>query len=552
MSRMSPNIIDLGLPPLTSPQAPEFTDAPTCRDWLAGLPLTNIGQAQIRLLRQINLFNRHPLPVGTRLEILELLCAPINFIQEQSAKHYAGRPLPLSEAGQAAFDASLTLWQELETGYLHCLQASLDGATELAESPHLHAALAATRALSSLLAIYLDHCRANILPTPMFWRRLHLVYRAAEELKISQLPVDNGVRHKTTPASVYAELLLLEAATPLELRPRQLALVADWAQRWSGKVEILRKPPDDSRTAALCVDLAGEQAGAFQAPLAANAELRWLELSRLRKSLKKRLVLLEQGELPEALGLGKGCVQPACEVLLKQVYRCWCKGGRKRGTESARTAPRGKEHCQLVAGVEAIHYFLSGQVFRKPDQPVYLSRREHEEIATFGRIATRFGEGKSQPHDFMLEEWLLLNETAAELQLERSLKQPGGRLSGNQLVAVRQSGNEGFLLGILRWVAMNDGRDCLLASVRTLPGAPVAAALRNSAAKPATNSTQYSQGLCLPAVEELGEVASVLTPTGWFSPGKIIEAQIDCLRKMRLNRLLERGEGFERIAFEWL
>ncbi len=558
---MSLAAIDLGLPPLTSIQVPDFTDAPACREWLAGLPLTNIPQAQAQLLRQMNLLNRHPLPAEARLKILELLRDPIDFVQEQCLKHYAGRPLPLSEPGQAAFDTGQTLWQELETGYLHCLQASLDGAAGFAETPHLHAALAATRALSALLAMYLDHCRANILPAPTYWRRLHLVYRAAEELKISQLPVEYRLRHKATAssavsaASIYAEVLLLEAATPLELRPKQLALVATWARRWSGKVAILQKPPDDPGTPSLCVDLAGKQAATFQFHLADSAALRWLELSGLRKSIKKRLVLLAQGELPEALNLGKECVQPACEALLKQVYRDWCKGGRRNGGGSWRTALHGKGHCQLVAGIEAIHYSLSGQIFRKPDQPTYMSRREHEEIATFGRIATRSDEGKNELHDFIVEEWRVLDENASELHLERSLKQPGGRLASSQLVAVRQDDNEGFLLGTLRWVAMSGGQDSLLASVRILPGTPVAVALRNSGSNPANAynayDAQYSQGFCLPAVEGLGEVASVLIPTGWFSPGKTIVAQTDCARKIRLDRLIERGADFERVAFEW-
>lgn len=541
--------IDLGLPPLTSTLAPDFADAPACQAWLAGLPLTNIAQAQTQLLRQMNLLNRYPLPVDARLKILELLRGPIDFIQEQCQKHYAGRPLPLSEAGQAAFDSSQTLWQELETGYLHCLQACLNGTAGFAKSPHLLAALAATRAMSALQAMYLDHCRAKILPSPMYWRRLHLIYRAAEEQKISLLPVEDSLRHKATAASVYAEVLLLAAACPEELRPKQLALVAFWAQLWSEKVVILQKPPDDPRTPALCVDLAGKQAAAFQFQLTDSTASRWLELAGLRKSIKKRLVLLEQGELPEALNLGKDCLQPDCETLLKQVYRHWCKGGRKRVAGSGRTALRSKDNCQLVAGIEAIHYYLSGQLFRKPDQPVYMSRSEHEEIATFGRIATRFDEGKNQLHDFILEEWRVLDENVAELRLERSLKQPGGRLVSGQLVAVRQDDGEGFLLGTLSWVAMSSGQDSLLASVHILPGTPVAVALRNSAANQA--STQYSQGFCLPAIEGLGEVASVFTPKGWFSPGKTIGAHTDCARNIRLDRLIERGTDFERVAFEW-
>ena len=544
--------IDLGLPPPTSLQAPDFMEPAACQAWLAGLPLTNIAQAQTQLLRQLNLLNRTSLPADARLKILELLRGPIDFIQEQCVKHYSGRPLPLSEPGQAAFDTSQTLWQELETGYLHCLQASLEGTAGIGESPHLHAALAATRALSSLLAMYRDNCRANILPAPMVWQRLHLIYQAAEELKISQLPVEDVLRHsrKTTAAGVYVEVLLLAAAYPQELRPKQLALVAQWAQQWAEKVIILHKPPEDPRTPALCVDLAGRQAAGFQRQPTANTALRWLELAGLRKSIKKRMVLLAQGKSPEALGLGRNCAQPDCEALLKQVYRDWCKGGRKQGTTGRSASPRGKASCQLAVGIEAIHYFLSGQTFRKPDQPVYLSRREHEEIATFGRIASRFDGDKNELHNFSVEEWRVLDENTTEMHVERSLRQPGGRLSSGQLVAVRQDASEGFLLGTLRWVAMSGGQDCLLASVRILPGTPSAVTLCSSAATPA--GTVYSQGFCLPALEGLGEAASMLMPTGWFGPARIIAVQTDTTRKIRLNRLIERGADFERVAFEWL
>lgn len=552
--------IDLGLPPQTSVLAPDFTDAPACQEWLANLPLTNVAQALAQLLRQINLLNRYPLSPDARLQILELLRGPIDCVQEQGIRHFSGRPLPLSESGQAAFDTSQTLWQEQETGYLHCLQSSFSGGTGFSESAHLQTAMAATRALSSMLAMYLDHCRASILPSPMYWRQLHLIYHAAEELRISRLPVKDGLRQPrnsgeaaaVSAATVYTEILLVAAAYPMELQTRQLALVANWAQRWSGKVEILQQPPENQRTPALCVDLAGTQAAAFQFQLTEYSTLRWLELSGLRSSIKKRLVLLQQGQSPASLNLGKDCIQPACGALLKLVYRYWCKGGRKQDGGSGRAILRAGGDYQLVAGMDAIHYYLCGQVFRKADQPNSMSRREHEEIATFGRIATRFDEEKKAQHDFMLEKWRVLDESAAELHLERSLKHPGGRLCSSQLVAVRKEDCKGFLLGILRCVAMSSGQDSLLSCVHILPGTPVAVALRNTGANQA--GMQFSQGIFLPAIESLGEVASVLTPAGWFSPGKIIGVEadeMDTSGKIRLDRLIERGKDFDRIAFSW-
>lgn len=544
--------MDFGLPALTTDRLPEFVDQDSCRKWLAGLPLTNVTLVQARLNYQLRLLNRYPLDAGERLKILELLRDPIDFVQEQYLQRYAGRPLPFDTPAQAAFDAGQALWQELLTGYLHCLRATLENAAAEESSPHLTGSLATTRALLAMSAIYLGACRANFLTAPMFWRQVHAIFHAAEELKVTQLPVEDKLRRnlKATAASVYVEMLLLAAASPLELRSRQLSLVADWAQRWAEKVSILQQPPADRRTPPLCVDLDSDQTAAFQSQPANSAALRWLELSGLRKSIKKRLVLLAQGESPQALHLGAGCVQPACAALLGRVYQCWCRGGLKQS--AIKSDRRVKSSCHLVSGFESILHSLTGQKSLDRDRSIYLSTHQHEEIATFGRVTRHRDDGKAETPGAILEEWRIVDQDAAQLQLERHLGAPGNALVGAQLVAVRMQNSEEFMLGKVSWIAVNASRDGLIARIQLFPGRPAAMTLRSP--DPGSRGAQCARGLFLPDVGQLGAAASVIAPPGWFAADRIVSCEMPThgSRRLRLDRLSERGADFEQIAFEWL
>lgn len=549
---MSLDGIDFGLPPLCGQEPPAFSDENSCRAWLALLPLTNVGLAQSQLTLQLNLLNCYALPAQTRLGILELLREPIEFVHEQSLARFAGRPLPLNQSDQTAFDASQALWQALITAYLHCVKTASDNLAETPHSIHLITSRAATFALKALASSYLDACIAGFLTPPTFWPQLHLIFRAAEQLKIARLPVDGCFRHRTTVTSAYVEVLLLAAAIPIELGVRQLQLVAGWAQRWAHKVVVQPQAPVDRRTPALCVDLLSDRPATFRADETGGASVRWLALAELRKSIKKRLILLAQGESPQALQLGKGCEQIQCEALLKKIYQSWCKGG--TGHQPAKTGlgQRSRSNVHLLGGLEAIHYHLTGQASVERDSSIYLSALEHEEIATFGRITKRNGEHYSERTDFLLEEWRIVEQHATDLTLERALSPPGKAHVRDQLVGIRVHVDEGFMLGILSWIAMTASRDGLIAKVDLLPGKPEGVTLRMSGS--GTGGTSLARGLFQPAVEALGITASLLMPTGWFKAQRIVEVQVPTGQTpgCRLKRLIGRGADFERVDFEWL
>jgi hypothetical protein len=528
------------LPEAGTAQQPAFDSARSCRDWLSVQPLANAPQAQALLLRQINLLNRHAIGAAERLKILELLRDPVAFAQTESTRKFAGRPLPLAPPEQAGMDTNRTLWQAVQTGYLHCLQACLDGDSGVLP----HAALAAQRAIAALRAELLDIYRAPIDPPAGLWQTLHSAYAAAERLGAAAHPVTDTLQAAHPASSVnadYAQTLLLNRASPFELSGRQLAQVEHWLQRWGGKVAVLTGPPAEPRVPPLIVDLAGDRPEVTLPRL--GGELRWLDLSDFSRSIKKRIVHLQRGEAPASLGLGDDCVQPACENLLKHLYQSWFKGGAAR--QHARHGGDGT--CRLVTGFDAIHYYLSGKIFRQPGQGATVSKQQADEIATFGRVATRHEDDYSQMHGFMVEEWQVQDESASGFRLARPLLQSGGRIGGGQLVAIQPGSARGYLLAVARWSRITGGSE-LQTGVNILPGNPLTVAVRGTGLSAANE--KYRPGFVLPAVPALQEPESVVVPGGWFRANRIIELFAESSRQIRLTKLIDRGGDFERAAFE--
>ncbi len=538
---MSSGSFAFDLPAPGTEHPPAFTNAHGCREWLAVQPLANAAQAQSLLLRQLNLLNRFAVAPAERLKILELLREPIAFAQSESARKFAGRPLPLSAPEQAGMDANRALWQAAQTGYLHCLAACLGGQAELRP----HAGLVAQRIIHALRMELLDIYRAPIDPPARLWQLLHRVFAAAESLGALSHPVNDTQQAEhpaTSVTAAYAQTLLLHRASPYELSGRQLMQVERWLARWGGKVAVLNAPPIEPRVPPLIVDLASDTPEALGT--SAEAQPRWLDLSDLSRSVKRRIAHLQKGESPAALGLGEDCVQPACENLLRHLYQQWCKGG------AARLHPRraGSGACRLVSGIDAIHYYLSGKIFRQPGQSEAMSKTQVEEIATFGRVATRHEEDYSQMQGFMIEEWRVLDESATGFRLARPLAQRGGRIGGGQIVAVMPPDSRAWLLAVARWARLTGAGAELQAGIQIMPGLPQTVALRGTGLT-AVNE-KYRPGFRLPAVPALHYPETVIVPAGWFRPGRIIELYEQSSRQIRLTRSLDRGSDFERCAYD--
>ena len=529
------------LPELSASASPEFTDAATCKVWLEHVPLANVGAAQSELLEQLEEYNSFPAAANQRLGVLEALREAVNFVQIEQAKRFANRALPMTEQESAAFDATIGLWDQMMAGYQRCL----DGAINKDAGMRAQAALVCQRLLSYIGLRMFHHYRAYREVPAEDWRSLNETYAAAEELGVAEDTVKDFLNRDiqdTSPRIAYARAVLMGLCNPNELAQRQLTFVAYLLERWGGKLEIESKPVDEGEgVPPLIADLSSDscpERGESKA-----REPRYLDARKLAKSLRNRVALLRKGESPAKLALGEDCVQPSCEQILVFLYRQWCQPKPARAVER-RPASRPAEACNELGG---IHYYISGRVFKAPSQQSELTQKQREEIATFGRVSTREEDDYSNAKGFVVEKWQIEDESAQGMRMVRPANEAGKRMAHGQLIGVRPADGKQFMLAQVRWLMGSENGD-VHAGVKLLPGLPRPLAVRPTGLN--VQQDAWMPAIALSGVPALESPPSLVLPSGWYKPKRIIEVYDQSSSKAMLTEVIERGIDFERVAYQ--
>lgn len=530
----------LDLPLMTADTKLEFADAASCTAWLQTVPLSSVAAAHGRLLDQIEKLDNFELPAPERLRVLELLSEPVAFVQTEHTKKFAGKPVPLAQQEEEAFGQVLALWNALARGYERCLEATVAaGDAGLAEQ----IAFLCQRALWCSGERLAEHHKAFREIGAENWQALHRLFAAAEGHGVLDQAVNASAdRGRTTCLQTYAHALLLQLANdPSEQSPKQLAISSRWLDRWTSTVRIGREPfASELEVAPLMVDLAAANGTTHQA--LSGESVRHFGLDELAASLRSHAARLRLGETPQALGLGEDISAVAAELHLRTLHRRCCEPPKARA--SGRHATNAV--AELCTGLPTVHYFMTGKPFRQPGEDRALSKAQREEIATFGRVATRQEEEHGALHGFELENWIVRDESLEGLRIERSENGGKGRLVLQQLVAVRPSDAKSFMLGVVRWLSASE-KSGLKAGVRVLPGVPQAVSVRATG----VNATRekYLQAVLLPALAALHSSATLVLPAGWYRPRRVIEVSSDKIEQILLTGIVERGADFERVSF---
>jgi cyclic-di-GMP-binding protein len=530
------------LPELSESAAPEFADVATCKEWLEHVPLANVAAAQGELASQLEEFNRFPVAAAQRLAVLEALREAVNFVQIEQAKRFTNRALPMSDTEKAAFDITTGLWDQMSIGYQRCLEAAINRDAGM----RAQSALICQRLLAYIGLKMYHHYRAYRQVPAVNWRALHEAYAAAEKLDVAEDAVKDFLNrdiHDTSARIAYARAVLMGLCNPNELGQRQLTFIAYLLERWASKMEVEAKPVDEGEGVPPLVADLDSEVPPERGAAAPATNPRYLDTRKLAKSLRNRVALLRKGESPAKLALGEDCVQPACEQLLVYLYRQWCVAKPPRSSER-RAAARGAEATSELAG---IHYYISGRVFRPPTQQTELTAKQREEIATFGRVSTREADDYSDAQGYIVEQWQLEDESAQGLRMLRKSGERGKRLAHGQLLGVRPADGKQFMLAQVRWLMGAENGD-VHAGVKLLPGLPNAIAARPTGLNVSEDS--WVAALALSAAPALESPASLILPSGWYKPKRVIELHGEGSSKAMLLKVIERGSDFERVAYE--
>lgn len=525
---------------------PSITDSKSCRQWLQGLPLTNVATAHAEILVQVELLNQSPVSGVERLKIMEALREPALYLQAETAKKYAGKPLPFDNSEISLWKKSLGLWQGMVHGYQICLQNLLDNEKELA-SFHAFICHRIVRTLAQHMLEY--HYAYQPVPEKL-WRELHQAYASAEQKGVARQAVKdplNKMMDISSTEAAYVSALLICLADPYHLTARQLTLVDRWLSKWASRVTIVREQPApvhaELKPATVSVDLAQPQGASMLKDLGLAASGRFMDTNQLAVTLLKRIRHLRKGGAPSELDMGDDCVQPGCEAFLSMLYQQWCEPLPIRGYDRRAGAAK----AQVTFTVPAIHFYANGEKpMKQPGEKDNLSWQEMQDLQLFGHVSSHTAKVQASQRGYALESWRIADESALGFRLAAD-GMHAARIHQNQLVAVRAPDARSFALGEVRWLRHRpDGM--LEMGVKTFPGIPMAIGVR----PPVLISSlpgKYQPAFMLPEIPALRTAASLVLPAGWFNKDRPLEVLFEDKLTVRLTELLDRGADFERVAF---
>ncbi len=521
-------------------------DMATGSAYLSRLPLANPAAAEQQLQLFLDALLSDPPPADTLLSLLEQARIPLCFVEEEMARRYHNKALPLGSEEETSFQLVLSTWEKMRSAYALCARL----AEPMASDPQFSGLIATVlhRCLYYSGMVILEHFRARRELPPGIWQDLHQFYATAEHWGVAYTPIEDALESNlqaTHCSAAYVTILLIDVASPYSNSVRNLNLIRRWAGLWAPLVSV-QILDDDLEIPPYIIELKKD------APLhpANNTEnigtdARRLDTSRLGLQLSHMLSQLRQRMTPSQLGLGEETIGHVIK-LLDHLSRPWTQAASPR--RFRRFATVGS--ARIAVGFEAMHFHISGQEFIQTDAASAYSRDQYDKLFTFRETANPGEKLNVRANaDFPLDDWSVINHSANGFRLARS--SAGQKITHSQLLCICPHDGEHFLLAQASWL-MEEGDGGLLLGVSVLPGLPQAVSLRPVVAHDGVRE-RFSRAFLLPAVPAIHEEPSLVLPKNLYQASRILELHSEGkVLQVRLKHILQNGMDFDRSSFDLL
>ncbi len=544
------------------------TDPREARDWLASLPLVDASNAARDLYQALYALNRLDVAAPTRLELMELYRGPVATVSAVLEGQLNGLALPLPASARQLAEFVRQLQMEMAIGY-KCAFQDLQ-MTRLPWGKKNQLVLATERAMGHLGEV-LRHSYLVYMPQPAgVWKEIHTLYRYSEgqgNLEQSVEPGGDAAADKAggTIDERYRAILLLALCSPYQLPQNECTHVAAFLESWAKKSVLSSNLSVSDPVGHFLVDLATDTPPVpmVQQPNPRpTPELRVLNTIELARTVHGFMKRLDQGEGAHILGLSADLTDTAARDMLRRMMKFW---GLTPTRRYARTKTRG--HLYLCAGINALHFFVSG---RKPFSPPAGEEQTADTSAeTRSETAKAAGpEGGAQegarspesglprwlaearlavPEAYPVDRWQLRDESASGLLLARE-GEVGMQLRVGDALGMQEANGGRWHAGVIRWIRSPEVRRIEMGVERLAPKVTPVAVRPAEGRGP---GRRYAQGLLLPAMPVLQRPATLLAPRGSYESGRDLEFVMDdgTRRVVRVLKLLERTASFDQIVF---
>lgn len=509
---------------------------------LSRLPLANSEQAEIEINRFLDSLLEAPPEGDVYLQLLEQTRISLCFIEEELARRYTNKPLPIGDAEERTFRQVVGTWLKAARAYAHCAQ--LQSPTDSAAHGE-RIALILHRCIYYTGMAIVEHYRARRELPPGLWLNLHGYYASAEEWGVATVPVPDSLDshgRSTHCTAAIVSLLLADLAGPYSLSVQQLGLVRRWAHNWSPLVSIHPTVPNEPLP-PFVVDLMQDCGLRAASECLQTEQLRRLDTSRLAMQMSQARKQLQERMSPAQIGLGEDCTAAQCHQLLNRLSRPWCM---LRATRKFRRHVASGT-SKVCSGFVGMHFHISGEEFNQPESARIYSRQEFDNLFAFRHTVdpTQMLEIRQVQLGVGLDSWEVLDQCANGFRLLRSVA--GKKVEPGQLLSICPHDGNSRLLAQVVWLLQEQGGN-LVAGVAALPGRPQAAAARPLLPEPGLSGL-YGRAFILPAVPAIAAEQTLVIPAGWYRPERVLEVYTDSLMRVRLQRLVAAGPEFERATF---
>ena len=531
--------------PISKPGSLFFFDARSCKDWLKIVPLTNVPQAQQKLLDALRILNRSTdfAPLD-RLTCLELLRDKVAYLLGEQRLRYVGKTVPLTNTEMAGWNVSNALLTEMESGYRRCYQDAQNETSALGA----HAALIIQRivryiGLGMLMSGFI-YRRFD----PAMWMRLHLQWIEAETRSIGKVRVKDSIGTLdgySSVAQAYIAVVLGQLANIHELGAREINFVDAVLKRFSQKAvigDIEAAGQLNAQGLTLAVDLLSNTGGQFHAQPEVAEHLRFIDTGELSRSLRRRAKKLSEGAEPSTVDLPADWAPAEAYAQLARLHKLWCEGS----GDHPMTSTAADAEAIVAFGIAETHFFLSGDLFEQPGVQRELTRQEMSDISMFGRVSESTIRARYAEFNYGSETWPVVDENRGQLRVMRPANSSRGVAIG-KLVGLRLGKTGEFYLSVIREL-VEETPGLLTVTLGILPGKPEAISVRSS--DNMTRTTTYTQGFRLPPTEGLGNAETLIIPARLAQRGRgvdIFHQGHGSAKQVTVSDFVERGDNFDRI-----
>lgn len=529
------------------------TEEQAVSDWVAALPMANLGHTTRQLYQALSELNQVRLLPGKRMAILELLRQPIYYVSKCLSKHYLNQPIVMPEQPRKIAELATALHHQLATAYtIVATHTAALGKKSGCGKPDELIAQALQRAITEHTLNMQRHFQLYQSVTDGVWQKIHQFYALACQQQLHDKKVVDEEFGASSVEGSYIRALLLGSCRPNQLRQEHfngiVAILNDWANKCS-----ISSAQSDS---LLVVDPGSDKPPLYRQLHKEFIEEHWLSLHTHK--LVSYLAALDAKASPDSTHVRSKNSDNSIDIpldLLQHLTQCWQQMNKRtfmRLDSTSDAESQSPDSLEITIGLSATHHFVSGELsfealveergaktFTMQQENPFLktlSRNEHRSkdvwdtpyAANIGdthvaleSMSTQMRGNEARNADKEKNKYRSHNVTVINSSAHGYCvawpTDAEAQIKTGEVIGVKQPNSHNWSIAVIRWVSHEDKQRTQLGLELISPSAaPYGARVIHKAGEAA----EFMRVLVLPEMPATNTPVTVLTPRVPFRCGQ--------------------------------